>query len=204
MAQPKKNVDRRGFLKGAATGAAARLIPKPPIAMAQQAAQKPAAAGTVTQVSSNERCGADYMVDVIKSLGIEYCAANPGTSFRGLHESVINYGNNKDPEFLTCLHEESSVAMAHGYAKIEGKPMMIMAHGTVGLQHASMAIYNAYADRVPVYIILGNLLDIAYRRGSADWYHSVQDAAAMVRDYTKWDDAPVRFAHFRESPVRAY
>ena len=170
MAKPKKNVGRRGFLKGAATGAAvgaAGLIAKPPIAMAQQAAQKPAATGTATEVSSNERCGADYMVDVIKSLGIEYCAANPGTSFRGLHEAVINYGNNKDPEFLTCLHEESSVAMAHGYAKIEGKPMMIMAHGTVGLQHASMAIYNAYCDRVPVYIVLGNLLDVKYRRGNA-------------------------------------
>ena len=75
--------------------------------------------------------------------------------------------------------------------------MMIMAHGTVGLQHASMAIYNAYADRVPVYIILGNMLDINYRRGSADWYHSVQDAAAMVRDYTKWDDAPVSLCALR-------
>ncbi len=94
--------------------------------------------------------------------------------------------------------------MAHGYAKIEGKPMMIMAHGTVGLQHASMAIYNAYCDRVPVYIVLGNILDINYRRGSADWYHSVQDAAAMVRDYTKWDDTPVSLAHFAESAVRAY
>ena len=207
MAKQKKNVDRRGFLRGAATGAAlgaAGLIAKPPIALAQQAAQKPEAAAALADVSSNTRCGADFMVDVIKSLGIEYCAANPGTSFRGLHESVINYGANKDPEFLTCLHEESSVALAHGYAKIEGKPMMIMAHGTVGLQHASMAIYNAYADRVPVYIILGNLLDINYRRGSADWYHSVQDAAAMVRDYTKWDDTPVSLSHFAESAVRAY
>jgi acetolactate synthase-1/2/3 large subunit len=207
MPKSKKNVDRRRFLRGAATGAAASaagLIAKPPIALAQQAAQKPAPAAVVTDASANVRCGADYMVDVIKSLGIEYCAANPGTSFRGLHEAVINYGNNKDPEFLTCLHEESSVAMAHGYAKIEGKPMMIMAHGTVGLQHASMAIYNAYCDRVPVYIVLGNLLDVKFRHGSADWYHSVQDAAAMVRDYTKWDDAPVSLAHFGESAVRAY
>jgi thiamine pyrophosphate-dependent acetolactate synthase large subunit-like protein len=203
----KKDVGRRGFLRGAATGAAvgaAGLIAKPPVALAQRAAEKPEATGGAAEASSNTRCGADFMVDVIKSLGIEYCAANPGTSFRGLHEAVINYGNNKDPEFLTCLHEESSVALAHGYAKIEGKPMMIMAHGTVGLQHASMAIYNAYADRVPVYIILGNLLDINYRRGSADWYHSVQDAAAMVRDYTKWDDTPVSLSHFAESAVRAY
>ena len=116
----------------------------------------------------------------------------------------INYGKNKSPEWLTCCHEESSVAMAHGYAKIEGKPMMIMAHGTVGLQHASMAIYNAYADRVPVYIVLGNIFDVNYRRGNAEWVHSVQDAAAMVRDYTKWDDTPVSLSHFAESAVRAY
>jgi acetolactate synthase I/II/III large subunit len=199
MAKTKKDVDRRKFLSGAAG-----LIATSPVAFAQRAAEKPEATSGTVDVTSNVRCGADFMVDVFKSLGIEYCAANPGTSFRGLHESVINYGNNKDPEFLTCLHEESSVAMAHGYAKIEGKPMMIMAHGTVGLQHASMAIYNAYADRVPVYIVLGNLLDINYRRGSADWYHSVQDAAAMVRDYTKWDDAPVSLSHFAESAVRAY
>jgi thiamine pyrophosphate-dependent acetolactate synthase large subunit-like protein len=144
------------------------------------------------------------MVDVIKSLGFEYAAANPGSSFRGLHESLINYGGNASPELLTCCHEESSVAMAHGYAKIEGKPMLVMAHGTVGLQHASMAIYNAYADRVPVYIVLGNILDTAYRRSVVEWTHSVQDAAAMVRDYTKWDDAPVSLTHFATSAVRAY
>src|SRR5581483_6206074 len=198
----KSSVGRRGFLKGAAAG----LLAQPPIALAQQAATTAAAKPEASHadVSSNERPGSDFMLDVIKTLGIEYCAANPGTSFRGLHESVITYGNNTMPEFLTCLHEESSVAMAHGYAKIEGKPMMIMAHGTVGLQHASMAIYNCYADRVPLYIILGNLLDIDYRRGSADWYHSVQDAAAMVRDYVKWDDTPVTLSHFAESAVRAY
>jgi acetolactate synthase-1/2/3 large subunit len=206
MAKSKKiSVDRRGFLRGAAAGAAG-LVARPPIAMAQQAATSAAAkpAPATVDVSGNERAGSDFMIDVIKSLGLEYCAANPGTSFRGLHESLITYGGNSSPEFLTCLHEESSVAMAHGYAKIEGKPMMVMAHGTVGLQHASMAIYNCYADRVPLYIILGNLLGIDYRRGSADWYHSVQDAAAMVRDYTKWDDAPVSLAHFAESAVRAY
>src|SRR4029077_16483942 len=94
--------------------------------------------------------------------------------------------------------------MAHGYAKIEGKPMMIMAHGTVGLQHASTAIYNAYCDRVPVYIVLGNIQDANFRRGNAEWVHSVQDAAAMVRDYIKWDDTPVTLGHFAESAVRAY
>ena len=143
------------------------------------------------------------MVDVIKSLGFEYICANPGSSFRGLHESVINYGGNQKPELITCCHEESAVAMGHGYFKVEGKPLAVMAHGTVGLQHAAMAIYNAWCDRVPVYIILGNYSDAATRRG-AEWYHGAQDVAAMVRDYTKWDDTPWSLGHFAESAVRAY
>jgi thiamine pyrophosphate-dependent acetolactate synthase large subunit-like protein len=201
---PKKSsLGRRSFLRNAAAGAAGLVAVKPPVAMAQQSSQNPEPSPAV-EVSANQRVGADFMVDVIKTLGIEYIAANPGSSFRGLQESFINYGGNKAPEWLTCCHEESSVAMAHGYAKIEGKPMMIMAHGTVGLQHASMAVYNAYCDRVPIYIVLGNILDINYRRGNAEWVHSVQDAAAMVRDYTKWDDTPVTLRHFAESAVRAY
>src|SRR3984893_4646864 len=111
------------------------------------------------EVLTLDRSGSDFMVDVIKSLGIEYVCSVAGSSFRALHESVINYGGNSDPEFISCCHEESSVAMAHGYAKIEGKPLCIFAHGTVGLQHASMAIYNAYCDRVPVYLVIGNNLD---------------------------------------------
>ncbi len=202
MSDSKNPVGRRGFLKRAAAGGAG-LAATAPIALAQQAALKPET-GAAVDVTSNVRPGSDFMVDVIKTLGIEYIAANPGSSFRGLQESFINYGKNTSPEWLTCCHEESSVAMAHGYAKIEGKPMMIMAHGTVGLQHASMAIYNAYCDRVPVYIVLGNILDVNYRRGNAEWVHSVQDAAAMVRDYTKWDDMPVSLSHFAESAVRAY
>jgi thiamine pyrophosphate-dependent acetolactate synthase large subunit-like protein len=94
--------------------------------------------------------------------------------------------------------------MAHGYAKIEGKPLLVFAHGTVGLQHASMAIYNAYCDRVPVYVVLGNIMDATRRRSFVDWTHSVQDAAAMVREYIKWDDAPLSLPHFAESAVRAY
>src|SRR6266566_3515269 len=215
----KGSVNRRGFLKGAAAGAAA-LVAKPSAAAPQPAQARttaptplPGAALVAaetspppprTDVYTTDRPGADFMLDAIKSLGIEYVAANPGSSFRALHEAIINYGGNKSPELLTCCHEESSVAMAHGYAKIEGKPMMVMAHGTVGLQHASMAIYNAYADRVPVFIVLGNILDANWRRGDVEWTHSVQDAAAMVRDYTKWDDSPVSLGHFAESAVRAY
>jgi thiamine pyrophosphate-dependent acetolactate synthase large subunit-like protein len=171
-----------------------------PQATPQAAQQSP---GSV-EVTGPVKPGSDFMLEVIQSLGIEYCAANSGSSFRGLHESILNHGGNKNPELLTCLHEESSAAMAHGYAKIEGKPMMIMVHGTVGLQHASMAIYNAYCDRVPIFIIAGNILDANYRRGNAEWVHSVQDVAAMVRDYIKWDDNPVSLTHFAESAVRAY
>ena len=146
----------------------------------------------------------DFMVDVIKSLGIEYVASNPGSSFRGLHESIVNYGGNSQPEFLTCLHEESAVAMGHGYAKIAYEPLAVACHGTVGLQHASMAIYNAWCDRAPVIILAGNHLDAAHRRAGVEWSHSVQDAAKLVRDFVKWDDTPISLTHFAESLVRAY
>src|SRR5204863_1278105 len=90
--------------------------------------------------------GSDFMVDVIKTLDIKYLPANPASSFRGLHESLINYGGNRMPEFLTAAHEESAVGMAHGYFKVAGKPLMTLCHGSVGLQHASMAVYNAWCD----------------------------------------------------------
>src|SRR5439155_18804610 len=151
-----------------------------------------------------EHPASDFMVDVIKTLGFEYVAANPGSSFEGLHESIINYGENKMPELLTCCHEESSVAMAHGYAKIEGKPMLALVHGNIGLQHASMAIYNAYADRVPVFIIAGNWRDAGSRANGVNSYHSAQDMALIVRDSVKWDDEPASLAAFAESAVRAY
>jgi acetolactate synthase-1/2/3 large subunit len=211
---PKNSLDRRAFLKSAAVGAAV-LAANPTGSRAQQLETRnappppmppEAEIGTPAklEVLTESRSGSDFMVDVIKSLGIEYVCSNPGSSFRGLHESLINYGGNKNPEFITCCHEESSAAMAHGYFKIEGKPLAILAHGTVGLQHASMAIYNAWCDRVPVYIVVGNILDATKRIGPVEWAHSVQDAAAMVRDYVKWDDAPASLPHFAESAVRAY
>lgn len=145
-----------------------------------------------------EHPGSDYMIDVIKAMGIEYIAANPGSSFEGLHESIINYGGNVKPELLTCCHEESSVAMAHGYAKIEGKPMATMLHGVIGIQHAAMAIYNAYADRVPVFMIAG--LD---NDGPVP-AHNASDMGALVRDYVKWDYQPESLAQFSQSAIRAY
>ena len=200
----KQSVGRRNFLKTAA-GSAAALVASAKVTNAlQPAAPQSAAAPGEVEVLTTERTGSDFMVDVLKSLDFEYITSNPGSSFRGIQESLINYGGNRDPEFLTCCHEESSVAMGHGYFKIEGKPLAVLAHGTVGLQHAAMAVYNAFADRAPVYLILGNTFDATQRRPGAEWAHSVQDAAAMVRDYTKWDDMPVSLPHFAESAVRAY
>jgi thiamine pyrophosphate-dependent acetolactate synthase large subunit-like protein len=148
--------------------------------------------------------GSDFMVDVIKSLDIDYVPANPASSFRGLHESLINYGGNRKPEFLTCTHEDTAVAVAHGYFKVTGKPLMTLCHGTVGLQHAAMAIYNAWCDRVPVIVVGGNDLDAAKRPPGVPTFHSAQDINALVRDFTKWDDTPVSLQHFAQSFVRAY
>ena len=148
--------------------------------------------------------GSDFMVDVIKSLNIDYLATNPGSSFRGLHESLINYGGNKKPELLTCTHEEQAVAMAHGYYKVAGRPMAVACHGTVGIQHAAMAVYNAWCDRAPVFVIGGNHLDLTQRRVGVEWAHSAQDCMQPIRDYTKWDDAPTSLQHFAESAVRAF
>jgi len=211
------SVNRRDFLKSAAaTSAAAGAAAFVPAAAANAqtpAASVPAAAPIApretdppgeAEVLTTDRPGGDFMVDVLKALNFEYVASNPGSSFRGIHESIINYGGNAAPEFLTCCHEESSIAMAHGYFKAEGKPMAVLCHGTVGMQHAAMAIYNAYCDRVPVYILAGNSLDATMRRPGVEWAHSVQDAAAMVRDFIKWDDLPFSLPHFAESAVRAY
>ena len=150
------------------------------------------------------RPASDFMVDVIKSLKIEYIYSNPASSFRGMHESLINYGKNTMPEFLTVTHEEASVAMCHGHFKATGKPQMAMMHGTVGLQHACMAVYNAWADRVPLIMIGGNDLDASKRPPGVPTVHSAKDINALVRDFTKWDDQPVSCQHFAQSIVRAY
>jgi acetolactate synthase-1/2/3 large subunit len=210
---PKKlSLDRRNFLRGAAGGVAG-LVSGKALAEAKdparaQSASKRTPSQEVDPPEADEltvdRSGSDFMVDVIKSLGFEYIASNPGSSFRGLQESIVNYGGNASPEFITCCHEESAAALAHGYAKIEGKPMAVLVHSDVGLQHASMAIFNAYCDRVPMYVIVGNTIDATQRRPGVEWDHSVQDAAALVRDFVKWDDLPASLPHFAESAVRAY
>jgi thiamine pyrophosphate-dependent acetolactate synthase large subunit-like protein len=212
-------VNRRNFLAGAAVAGAAATVSSAqaaPGAGAADVKRLPSAVPPSVQQIANETAvpkdmphlagkpNSDFMVDVIKSLKIEHIYSNPASSFRGLHESLINYGKNAMPDFITCMHEESSVAMAHGYFKASGKPQMMLCHGTVGLQHAVMSVYNAWVDRVPVILVGGNDLDAAKRPPGVPTVHSAQDINALVRDFTKWDDQPVSAQHFAQSFVRAY
>src|SRR5215510_10536381 len=208
--------NRRNFLKGAGLVSATALTPL--AASAQVSAPKqnlkasvpgptqiavetlPPSKDPVNQTSS----GGDFMVDVLKTLNFDYLTMNCASAFRGIHESFINYGKNTKPEILTCPHEEIAVHMAQGYAKMEGKPMAMMCHGTVGLQHASMALYNAWCDRVPVYVMIGNIIEGDKRAPGVEWMHSAIDPAAIVRDFVKWDDQPASLQHFAESAVRGY
>jgi acetolactate synthase I/II/III large subunit len=214
-------IDRREFLKGAATGAAAAVVAVSP-ARAQSAglvddsargtpvavpAPTPASlardTGSVSPpplpVATVNRPGSDLMVQTLKELGIEFVAANPGSSFEGLQESVVNYGDppNTMPEWITALHEESAVDMADGYARAEGKPMCVMLHGTIGLQHAAMAIYQAYYGGTPILLIAGR--DDGFIQA-----HTANDMGAIVRGFTKWDSQPKTLPECLEALQEAY
>jgi len=198
----KQGVDRRGFITGAAVGAAAgaaALVSVPGSGARNRAVPAGAAASPTPQqverdagnatppaeVRAVRRPGSDLMVEVLKDMGVEYVASNPGSSFEGLQESIANYGNppNTMPEFITALHEETSVDMAHGYGKAEGRPMAALLHGTIGIQHAAMAIYQTYHDETPALILAGR--DVGFIGA-----HSANDMAGMVRSYTRWDALP--------------
>ncbi len=207
-----KKIKRRQFLAGMAAAPAIGLAATTKVAA--QAA--PAPASSIPPVPLTDRplsdmppqtigkTGSDFMVDCLKALDIDYIASCPGSTFRGIHESIINYGDNKKPEFITTLHEDTAAAMCHGYYKVAKKPMACMVHGTVGLQHASMAIYNAFADRVPMLVLTGNIGNPVTRQVYIEWNHSAQDQGATVRDITKWDDQPTSLQGFAESMVRAH
>ena len=146
----------------------------------------------------------DVIVDLIKRYGFPYITLNPGASFRGLHDSLVNYGGN-DPPMLLCQHEEIAVQIAHGYAKATGRPMAVILHDLVGLLHACMAIYYAYIDRAPVFIIgATGPMDEAKRRPHIDWTHSALVQGNAVRDYVKWDYQPTSLEGVPESFARAY
>ena len=152
----------------------------------------------------NEIWGSDAIAAMLRALDIPYVALNPGASFRGLHDSLVNYLGNERPQLLLCLHEESAVAIAHGYAKASGRMMGVALHSNVGLMHATMAIFNAWCDRVPM-LILGATgpWDAARRRPWIDWIHTSSDQGALVRDYTKWDNQPASVPAAYEALLRA-
>lgn len=144
-------------------------------------------------------------MEVFRKYEIPYAAFNPGASFRGIHDSLVNYLGNKSPQLLQCNHEEISVAIAHGYAKASGKPMIAITHNVVGLQHATMAIHNAWCDRIPVIVIGGTgPMSHANRRPGSDWVHTALVQGNLVRDYVKWDDQPSDLESVPQSFARAY
>ena len=152
---------------------------------------------------SNALFGSDVMVDILRALDIKYIALNPGASYRGLHDSLVNYGDG-GPEMLMCSHEEIAVAIANGYGRVMGKPMATGLHNVVGLQHAAMAIFNAWCDRTPILNLGGGGPQNATNRRSTDWVHTALVQGSLVRDFVKFDDQPFSVEASMESLLRAY
>jgi thiamine pyrophosphate-dependent acetolactate synthase large subunit-like protein len=152
----------------------------------------------------SELWGSDAIAAMLRALGLPYVALNPGASYRGLHDSLVNYLGNERPQILLCLHEESAVSLAQGFAKVSGRMMGVLLHSNVGLMHATMSIFNAWCDRVPM-LVLGATgpWDAARRRPWIDWIHTAADQGALVRDYTKWDNQPGSIPAAWEALLRA-
>jgi thiamine pyrophosphate-dependent acetolactate synthase large subunit-like protein len=149
--------------------------------------------------------GSDAIAHTLRVLGVEYISLNPGASYRGLHDSLVNYLGNERPQLLLCLHEEHAVSIAHGYAKVTERPMAVALHSNVGLMHATMSIFNAFCDRVPMLLIgATGPVDASRRRPWIDWLHTAADQAALVRDYVKWDDQPGSVNAAVESLARGF
>src|ERR1700729_369172 len=149
--------------------------------------------------------GSDVVAETLRALEVPYIAVTPGASYRGLHDSIVNYLGNTTPQMLLCVHEEAAVAIAHGYAKVTGNAIAAAVHSNVGLFHATMAIFNAWCDRAPGVILAATgPVDAAKRRPWIDWIHTAADQGAIVRPYTKWDDQPASPAAARESLLRGF
>jgi acetolactate synthase-1/2/3 large subunit len=148
--------------------------------------------------------GSDTMVDMLREIGFDYVTLTPGSTFRGIHDSLVNYGRNHKPEMILCTHEEIAVSMAHGYAKMTNKPACVILHNLVGLQHAMMSFWNAFADRAPMLVIGGSgPLDPSERR-LIDWLHSANNQSEIMRPYTKWTDEPPTQQATLDSLAKAY
>src|SRR5712671_6185941 len=153
---------------------------------------------------AKERWASDVIVDLLHAYELPHAALNPGASYRGLHDSIVNYGQNR-PTMMLCQHEETAVQIAHGYAKAAGRPMVAILHNLVGLLHANMAIYYAYIDRAPIFIVgATGPMDETKRRPRIDWIHTAQNQGEAVRNYTKWDYQPHTIDGAPEAFARAY
>jgi acetolactate synthase I/II/III large subunit len=156
-------------------------------------------------IEGSPRYGSDVLAELLARLGVEYAAFNPGASVRGLHDSLVNFPTSRPIQTILCTHEEIAVALAHGYAKATGRPMVAALHDVVGLQHASMAIFNAWCDRVPVLLIGGGgPQDSSLRRPWIEWIHTALVQGNLVRDFVKWDDQPVSVQGAVESILRGW
>ena len=155
-------------------------------------------------VPTKQRWGSDVIVDLLHMYDFPYAAMNPGASYRGLHDSIVNYGQNY-PYLMLCQHEEIAVEIAHGFAKASGKPMVAILHNLVGMLHANLAVYYAYIDRAPIFIIgATGPMNEAKRRPHIDWTHSANVQGEALRHYTKWDYQPNVIDGVPESFARAY
>jgi thiamine pyrophosphate-dependent acetolactate synthase large subunit-like protein len=159
----------------------------------------------VRKVEAEAGFGSDAIAQLLRDLRIPYIALTPGASFRGLHDSLVNFLGNERPGMLLCIHEENAVALAHGYARVTNEPLAVALHANVGLMHATMAIFNAWCDRIPI-VLLGGVgpIDAVKRRPWVDWIHTSRDLGAIIRHYIKWDDLPGSVAAALESIVRAH
>ncbi|HTE04338.1 MAG TPA: thiamine pyrophosphate-binding protein, partial [bacterium] len=158
-----------------------------------------------TSGRSRAAYGSDIIVDLMKAYEIEYAALNPGATFRGLHDSIVNYGGNTMPQIILCNHEEIAVAVAQGYAKAKNRPMAAIVHNVVGLLHAAMAIYTAWLDRTPLLVMGGTgPMAVETRRPWIDWIHTALVQGNAIRDYVKWDDQPSSLQGIVESFIRGY
>jgi acetolactate synthase I/II/III large subunit len=165
---------------------------------------RPDLGSRIPDPAPRNRWASDVIVDLLHHYDLTYAAINPGASYRGLHDSIVNYGGNR-PVMMLCQHEETAVQIAHGYAKASGKPMVAILHNLVGLLHSNMAIYYAYIDRAPIFIIgATGPMDETKRRPRIDWIHTAQSQGEAVRAYTKWDYQPHTIDGAPEAFSRAY
>ena len=148
--------------------------------------------------------GSDVAAQMLRRFGFKYVSLNPGASYRGLHDSIVNHIGNVDPSMLLCLHEDHAVGIAHGYAKATGEPMACVLHSNVGLLHGSMALYNAWCDRAPMFVLgATGPVDASLRRPWIDWIHTSADQAGIIRDFIKWDNQPSSADALVEAMARA-